>query len=247
MINSAIKCGFVSLGISDHSYACYDESSMKEGVEEEYVSYVKKLREESRDSLDIFIGLELDAFSECKRELYDYVIASVHAVKSGEEYLLVDFSAKIQKEIIEKYYNEDELAFAKAYYDELVRHVCETKPDLVGHFDLITKFGLINEDSPEYREVALDALRRITRVCPRLELNTGAMARGYKSTPYPARFILEELLKLGGSVTVSSDCHDPEKLDFAFEEAQKMLKDIGFTHTERFTQEGFVKDEIANN
>jgi His-Xaa-Ser system radical SAM maturase HxsC len=44
------------------------------------------------------------------------------------------------------------------------------------------------------------------------------MARGYRNSPYPEDFILREILSLGGSVVVSSDCHDATKLDFAFEE-----------------------------
>jgi len=75
-------------------------------------------------------------------------------------------------------------------------------------------------------------------------VNTGAMARGYKTTPYPARFILEEIKSLGGSVILSSDCHDADKLTFAFDESVKLLKEIGFTHVDRLTADGFVADEI---
>ncbi len=243
-IESAIEKGFCSIGISDHSYAEYDDASMRLGTEENYRSEVRKAAEKYAEEIDVFCGLELDSHSVCNREDYDYIIASVHAVKVGEKRCTIDYSKERQAQVIKKYFGGDELSFAKAYYNELLRHVTETKPDIVGHFDLLTKYDTINEDSAEYREVALSTLREIMKTCRRFEVNTGAMARGYKKTPYPARFILEEILRLGGDVIISSDSHRAEQIDFAFDEAAKLLKDVGFTHVDRLTRDGFVKEKI---
>lgn len=44
-------------------------------------------------------------------------------------------------------------------------------------------------------------------------MNTGAIARGYRTTPYPAPFILKELKNLGCGIIISSDCHDKLQLN----------------------------------
>ena len=58
---------------------------------------------------------------------------------------------------------------------------------------------------------------------PIIEINTGAMARGYRSVPYPAAFILRELAKSDCSVILGSDCHDKEQLNFGFKKAEMIL------------------------
>ena len=60
------------------------------------------------------------------------------------------------------------------------------------------------------------------------EVNTGAMARGYRTSPYPMPFILKELKNLGGKVTISSDCHDKNYLNYYFDESIQLVKSCGF-------------------
>ncbi|MCR5137347.1 MAG: histidinol-phosphatase HisJ family protein [Oscillospiraceae bacterium] len=52
-----------------------------------------------------------------------------------------------------------------------------------------------------------------------LEINTGAMARGYRTEPYPEPRLTEKWLSMGGELILSSDCHDRRKLLCGFEEA----------------------------
>ena len=121
-VEAAIKLGFVSLGISDHSYCIYDSGTMKAGVEKEYASHIAELRDKYKGKIDIFTGLELDSFSVCERELYSYIIGSVHFVKLDGEVLPVDYSPNYQDEIIHKYCGGNAMKFIREYYDELARH-----------------------------------------------------------------------------------------------------------------------------
>lgn len=243
-IESAIKRGFVSLGISDHSYTSFDDTCMKCGAEKEYLAHLKKCKAEYADKIRVFCGLELDSESECNREDYDYIIGSVHVLKIGEEYCPVDLSQAEQKKIIDRHFCGSEVEFAKAYFDTVARHVTKCKPDIVGHFDLITKYDSFDEDAPEYRKAAIDALHETMKACTRFEVNTGAMSRKHKKSAYPADFILEEILKCGCTVTLSADSHSAEYVDFAFVETLDRLRKLGFTHIDRLTDEGFVSDEI---
>ena len=61
------------------------------------------------------------------------------------------------------------------------------------------------------------------------EINTGAMARGVRSVPYPSPEILKMIKKHGGEFMLSSDCHDKNCLDFAFDKATDLARNIGFT------------------
>ena len=57
-----------------------------------------------------------------------------------------------------------------------------------------------------------------------LEVNTGAIARGYLATPYPAPFLLEEWRAWGGEVILNSDCHDARYLDAGFDGAEEFIQ-----------------------
>ena len=61
---------------------------------------------------------------------------------------------------------------------------------------------------------ALDALSLAPVV---FEINTGAISRGYRTEPYPAGWIVEELCRRGRKRILSSDCHTRENLLFGFE------------------------------
>ena len=63
---------------------------------------------------------------------------------------------------------------------------------------------------------------------PFAEINTGAIARGLRTVPYPAEFILDEIKRLGGRIIVTSDCHFRDKLTTWFDEAEAHLLSKGF-------------------
>ncbi|MBR6806843.1 MAG: hypothetical protein IKM46_00540 [Clostridia bacterium] len=243
-IERAVELGFMSLGISDHSPTPMWGSDFFTGNEKEYTAEIKKVADKYSDNIDVFAGLELDSFFDFHREYYDYILASVHFIKVGGECPPVDWSGDVQRETIMKYFGGREIDYVKTYFSDFVSHVENCRPDIVGHFDLFTKFGVINTDSDEYRKAAREAVSEIIKICPRFEINTGAIFRGYKSSVYPDPFILEEICRLGGKVVINSDCHDGFNLNGAFDSAVSFAKDAGFTHVDRLTNNGFVSDEL---
>jgi len=60
------------------------------------------------------------------------------------------------------------------------------------------------------------------------EVNTGAIARGYRTTPYPAPFILKEMHRLGCTVILTADCHDKRFLNCCYNETLEYIKECGF-------------------
>ena len=57
------------------------------------------------------------------------------------------------------------------------------------------------------------------------EVNTGAITRGMRKTPYPSEHLLHALKKQDVKLTLSSDSHSVNTLDGVFEETADYLYD----------------------
>jgi len=243
MLEQANKLGFVSLGFSGHGWPGFDDHCMMPETERRYAEAIRALQDASREDKScprIWLGIEEDSMTplehrEHNRRVLDYVIVSTH-------YFTADFNGQIvyvdgNPEMIHQYVREaldgDYMAMVKQYYDNHVSALLSAKTDIIGHFDLVRLFAashnLFDENSPEYRRIALDALERAFPCGGLLEINMGAMARGYLDNPYPTRELLGAWQEMGGRITITSDCHFADKLDYAFPEAVKLAKECGFT------------------
>ena len=116
---------------------------------------------------------------------------------------------------------------------------------MIGHFDLITKFNeaerFFDPQDPRYRQAALTALEALAPGGKLLEINTGAMARGYRQTPYPAAFLLRAWRELGGRILISSDCHHRDYLTYGFPQAVELAKSCGFRSSWLLQADGWIE------
>ena len=246
MVLSAIEKKFDSIGFSGHSYMdIYSEFSMSEEKVVAYKQEIARLQQIYGDKIKIYCGLEKDNYTNLSTDGYDYLIGSVHAVRYGQELLFIDWTADRTREQIRDIFGGDGLAYAKAYFQAVADLPKYGSFDILGHFDLLTKFNeqepdLFDADCPEYRAAATAAAEALVGKVKYFEVNTGAISRGYRTTPYPAPFIIKEMKRLGFGAIISSDCHDANFLDCAYEEAKKLLKDAGYTEHYVLKEEGFV-------
>ncbi len=106
------------------------------------------------------------------------------------------------------------------------------KTDIVGHFDVITKFDEIDEmrflNNVQYLSLAQEYIKRAAQADVIFEVNTGAMSRGVRKTPYLGENLLHILKKQNGKVLLSSDSHSVETLNYYFDEMEYILRDVGF-------------------
>ena len=212
LVLEAIRLGCPALGFSGHAHVSFDTCCMSVEGTEQYKAEIRRLREKYAQQIRIFLGVEQDAFSDLPTEDYDYVIGSVHYVPKEGKWLSVDESGESFLRSVRDFYGGDFYAFAEDYF-ALVGGIYErTGCRIVGHFDLITKFNegdcLFDTAHPRYRAAALRALDRLAEAPVLFEINTGAIARGYRKTPYPAPWLLEELSARKAGLILSSDCHD---------------------------------------
>ncbi len=245
MVETAIQKGFRSIGFSGHSHMPYSpEYAMSVEGTQAYIREIRQLKAEYAGKIKIFCGIEADMYSNVDLRDFDYAIGSVHYLKKEKGYVDFDRKAPYVAEIIREDFAGDGMAYARRYYEELARLPLYGKFDIIGHFDLISKHretnGFFDCDSPEYLSYAFDAARTLAGEIPYFEVNTGAIARGYRTTPYPAVPIIRELKRLGFGPVISSDCHDRRMLDCYYEEAEQLLKDCGFRHYFVLDDGGFV-------
>ena len=246
MVLTAIEKGFDSIGFSGHSFMdIYAEFSMGEEKIALYKAEIARLQEVYGDRIKIFCGLEKDNYTKVSTEGFDYLIGSVHVMQHEQGLLFVDFTAERTRENIEKVFAGDGIAYAKYYFDAVADLPNYGPFDIIAHFDLLTKFNekeldLFDTQCDEYRAAATSAMEALVGKVKYFEVNSGAISRGYRTTPYPDPYIIKEMHRLGFGAIISSDCHDRNFLDCGYDEAKRLLKEAGFTEHYVLKDEGFV-------
>lgn len=222
MVQQAIRLGCPEIGLSGHSYVAFDEDfCMSKAGTKEYIAVIRALQEKYRGQIVIRLGLEQDYYSDPPENEFDYVIGSVHYLKKDGCYLPVDHSRERQIEAVRKHYGGDYYSFIEDYYEAVADVYRKTGCQIAGHFDLVTKFNreqdLFDPQHPRYQAAANKALDALLASPVTLEVNTGGIARGYTTKPYPAQDILTKWLSAGKPILYSSDCHDAEQLLFGYD------------------------------
>ncbi len=237
MVNAAISAGLTSIGISAHSPILSETWCISEDGEPAFKAELRRLMEKYRGQIEVYCGLEYDSRSAQRFEGYDYVIASVHALLGTT----IDNTLEEARQVIEHYVSAD--AAACAYYEQCAQFAGIAQADIIGHFDLLTKFDeqhrLYDSGSRAYRDAAFAAMERLNAAGKIFEINTGAISRGYRSTPYPAPELLRHLRTIGGRITVSSDAHSAAAICCAFGKAEALAQSCGFTELWQFNGSGF--------
>ncbi len=217
MILAAIAAGIKTLGITDHSYTDFDDGfCMKCEDIDAYFAEVNALKEKYKDKIKVFCGIEQDLYSGRPIKNYDYVIGSCHYVDSPKGRYSVDHKLDVTKEAIETGFSGDSMAFAEAYFDNVSKLWDVTGCNIVGHFDILQKFhereALIDRENPRYIKAWTRAADVLLSHGVTFEINTGAMARGYRTSPYPDSEIYTYLREHGAKFVYSSDSHSIKTL-----------------------------------
>ena len=250
MASAACAQGLTTLGFTGHSHTpCDREYCMSPRRTAEYKATIAKLKAEYKGKVDILCGIEWDQFSDDKRIGYDYWIGSVHYLRGAVtgKYYEIDFRKQDLQDCINADFGGDALAAVEAYFRS-VAEVAALKPDILGHVDLIKKLNrdssFFDENSDRYRAAALGALEAAKAADCILEVNTGAVFRGYRDDFYPSQWLLGEWSRMGGKVIITADAHSTDCLTFGYEEAARQIKAAGFTSVQVLTGAGFETQEI---
>ena len=220
MILEAIRLGLETVGISDHSSG--DPCGMTLEQSADYRAEIAALKEKYAGQIRVLCGLERDFLTDDFNE-YDYTIGSVHWLPMPDGHRVsIDWTPEKLREGAEKYFGGDFYALAEAFYAAEARVVEVTKCDIIGHFDLISKFIEVDPafdvKHPRYVKAWQQAADELLKTGKPFEMNTGAMSRGYRTEPYPAKDIRDYIRAHGGKLILSSDSHRKETIAYRFNE-----------------------------
>ena len=246
MVQAAIAKGLPAIGFSGHGCTPFDLRYCMQDTDS-YIREIRALQEACKDTIQIYLGIEEDAFAPADRSRFEYIIGSSHYLQAKEQFLPIDSSPEHFQKCLEAFQN-DPLALARAYYSSFCAYIKRRKPDIIGHFDLITKYEEVGASvllsDPRYHALAEKYIASVADLGCLFEYNTGAVAKGYRTVGYPDERLLHVLKKHGSKVILSADSHHTDTLDFGFAEATAYLRDIGFRQLYTMHNGEFVKYDI---
>ena len=243
MARAALALGMEALGFSGHSYTAYDTScAMLPAEIARYAAEVGEARRRYAGQLEIYLGIEDDLHGDRPAFPRDYTIGSAHEVFADGTFFSVDHTPEILADGVRAHFGGDWYAMTRAYFQSVATVRDVTGCDVVGHFDLVTKFNeggcRFDEADPRYLGPALEAAEHLCRQGCLFEINTGAITRGYRTAPYPSRRLLEAIRGFGGRVLLASDAHHPSNLCGRFAEAAALAASCGYRELWTLTPSG---------
>ncbi len=217
----ALELGCEAIGFSGHSPTAFDLSYCMTD-DAAYRAAVRAVKERYKDRLRVYLGVEQDFYAGTSTDEYDYIIGSVHYLLKNGKYLPVDDGRQIQIDAVSDGYGGDWYAFAEDYFRTVARVYEKTGCDIIGHFDLLTKYNgggaLFDEGHPRYLAARDAALEKLLKAPAAFEINYRPVVTGGRKDPYPAPDVIDALLKAGKPLVYSSDCHDKKDLLFGFDD-----------------------------
>ncbi len=250
MILEAMARGFDGLGFSEHTYMPFSSFPYQMKIEDmsRFKDEIRALKEKYRGKIDIFCGLEYEFHSDVPTDGFDYMIGSVHYLEFDGEKAGFDSNLEQVRHFLAQYCNDDAMVFAKKYFETVAMLPKRGNFDIIGHFDLLTKNNeqgrFLDVNDKQYLAFGYEAIAALKGKIPLFEVNTGAISRGYRTTPYPQMQFLKEFKRQGFGAVITSDCHDKNYLDCHFEESVALLKEAGFQTRYILTDDGFKEVDL---
>ena len=244
-VERAIQIGLEEIGFSGHfPYPPgFDPPAadcvIPEQLFDSYLDETARLRETYAGRIKIRLGAEFDylgqdssynPMEEARRIGLDFCLASVHIVDG----VIVDYSPEHLLDRLERFSGGIDTVYER-YYETLIEMVSAEYCTTVGHLDLVKKFNSLSGLAPQRDHGGLvdEILDRIARNHLAIEINTSGWDKPCKEQ-YPARGILEKAVTRGISLTLGSDAHAPEEVGRRFDQAGKLLEQLGVKRLVRF-------------
>ncbi len=259
-VTQAIELGFHTLGFSSHAPVPFENNfSLKEDKMEEYFSTIRALGEKYKDKINILLSMEIDFIPGITRNFaefskagnLDYTIGGVHLVRNKEieELWFIDGSKQETYDNgLQKLFKGHIRRGVEAYYNQIIEMVATQKPDIIAHLDKIkmhNKNRYFTEEENWYKDIVWKTLKFIADESDSIvEVNTRGLYKKRCGTFFPGPEILEQIHHLKIPVTLSSDAHQPEELNGYYEEALKLMKEIGFKELVCFDNKDRIKQRI---
>ena len=249
-VESAIRNGVSILGFAEHGPACHPHPKYR-GLESPemgpYVENILALKEEFRDQIQIFCGLELDYvpaklkdYQELK-DIYsfDYFLASVHLIDDWH----VDDPESLPKS---KHRNANPSTLYWLYYREVIAAADTGLFQALSHLDYIRR-SLPHPPGqpPEFtHDLFVEVAQEISKREIAVEINTRGKSIPSSAEFHPTEPFLKQLVQAGAHFTLGSDAHEPSRVGDALPQARSLLRDLGVERLCYFRKGETVQVEI---
>lgn len=250
-IKEAIHQGFDTLGFSDHSPVPFENNfAIREEEVENYIQAILQLKNtysfmSAAPGINILLALEIDYIPGVtlpinhyhKKHPFDYFIGSVHLVKNegSEKLWFIDGpDITIYDNGLKEIFSGDARKAVTAYYRQVQEMIVTQKPDIVGHLDKIKMYNrnrFFSEEESWYVKLVEETLDMAAGSGCVIEVNTRGIYKKRSETFFPGPEVLKKIRLRNIPVTITSDAHKPHELSLGFEEARKVLMDLGFKAT----------------
>lgn len=231
VILSAIDKGFDEIGFSSHStYPDDNACTVPVAKLGHYFADVRALAEKYRNRIRVLCGVEADYIpgsTDPSRARYaafgpDYIIGSIHYVIAPDGVRVpVDHSPPQLFDGMDAHFQGDAEGYIRAYFAQERDMVARFDFDVVGHPDLVRKFNAkhpyFDEGAQWYREELELTADAIAASGKYVEVNTGAISRGWLDDAYPSATFRALLRDRGVKFILSSDSHAADTIDCAFD------------------------------
>ncbi|MHB8648131.1 MAG: histidinol-phosphatase [Thermomicrobiales bacterium] len=245
-IEAAIAAGLDSYGVSCHApvpILTRDPWLMRLDDLPAYCAQVRRLRDDYRDRLAIFLALELDyapGLDAFYRERifphnFDYFVGSVHFVGTDDQGMPweIDESAERFAAGLAGGWHGDVRRAFEEYFRLQRAMVGMPGVAIVGHMDKMKMWNggdrYFRETDTWYVAAVEETLRAFKAGGLIVELNTSGLRKAIAS-PFPSPWILARCRDLDIPITVTADTHRPADVAAGFPEAAAILRDLGITH-----------------
>ena len=238
----AISLGFQEIGCSDHAPMPDGfDAPHRMTVEQFHKIYkpdVLRLQEKYRGKIDVKFALEGDFFPGTEswvkefnsQHKFDYIIGSVHYLGEwGFDNPI--FVHEYEARNIDDVYTQ--------YYDHIKRSAAAKLFDIVGHCDLVKKFG--HRPSKNMEEVLRESFKVVKSSDIAVEINTSGLRKPVKEI-YPSEQILKILHEYRIPLALGSDAHAPGDVGKDFTIAKQLIEKYGNGRISQFT--GRQRSEI---
>jgi histidinol-phosphatase (PHP family) len=228
---SAIKNGFVELGMSDHvpsrlDILNVDKYRMEYSELPIYYNDVRTIQKAYADKIKIYLGLECE-YLDPNPTYYEEFLAEVDYLILGQHYIIHD--------------GEYVSTFGLSKPEHLITYANDVKKALeTGYFTMFAHPDIYMCGYDTFDEAAAKAAHIIGQTAEAtgipLEFNANGIRRGVKQTsqgvryPYPRQEFWEIVRDYNVKIILNSDAHNPALLyDEAMMEAEQRMKEWGLT------------------
>ncbi|MCK4882675.1 MAG: histidinol-phosphatase HisJ [Candidatus Omnitrophica bacterium] len=237
---AALEAGLEEIGFSDHApFVHYEDSGITMNIKQlpEYYRMIEDVRKKYSNCLRIKIGIEADyipGYEDKTKAIlddypYDYVIGSVHFIKDWGFDNPEEFEKWDEKDVDQVY---------RDYY-ELLRQSAKTGMyDVMGHVDLVKKFG--HRSTQEFTDEIKKTAQVFKECGVAVEINTSGLRKPVKEM-YPSFSNLKIYADAGVPLTFGSDSHDPHDVGRNFKEAMVMAREAGYSEYLLFKSRGIER------